>query len=132
MTKTMDKWRELGVQSAYILVKRYAGLTGKIGVYASYSNNDGSRMSMGRLDGYHVVRPGYKTDPDGHWTNNGNMAFSKFRADGYPGALAQAKEWANQRYGYGDEDWVPITGFGCDRFPKRIADWAKKYLKENS
>lgn len=123
--------RDRKVYNSSNLVSEYAHATGNVGVYISYSHNDGSRMSTGTLDGYHVVRPGFKTDPDGHWTDNGHKAFhaswSRENGDGYDTARSAAIEWTNNRYH--TTEWTRIPGFFKDWFPVEVLAWAKEYVK---
>lgn len=131
MTKTMDKWRSLGVHNSYTLVTQYAKETGEKGVYLAQTANDGSRMSMGTPTGYIVLRPGFKTDPEStNWLDHGNKVFQTFGyAYDWAKTLEAAVEWTTEKYGF-EGEFVGITGFGRDRFPVEIARWAKQKIKE--
>lgn len=126
---TKEKWRSVKVHNSYDLVKRYVEETGQIGVYASYSSNDNSRMSMGVLAGYHATRPGYNLNKGGHWRDGNSKPFSTYGSS-YPDALAECEQWLNERYKLEERAFEAIPGFGRDRFPHVIAVWAKQYLKE--
>lgn len=66
-------------------------------VYISPSYMPGRQRAFA---GWAVVRLGYQTDPDAPWYNNGNKVFSAFlHSDGKRGALAEAQQWAEKRYG---------------------------------
>lgn len=120
-------WRSLRIFNSHFLVERYAKETGNKGVYLAQSANDGSRVMMGVLTGYRVVRPGFLTDPEARRTR-GNKEFSTFEHEyDWAKTLEAAAKWTRERYGVGE--FVAIPGFGRDRFPAEIAEWAKQTLK---
>lgn len=128
---TKAQWAELGIRNAYELVKLYAEDTGGYGVYLSKSVNDGSRMNTGIPSGWYVRRPGYKTDPGKPGFSSaalgGNKLFLTWGLD-WTAALEEAARWMAERYSLRGEV-VSIPGFGVDRFPVEVAEWAKTYPK---
>jgi hypothetical protein len=127
MTSTKDKWKTFGVSNPHNLVSLYATETGNVGVFLHKSTNDGSRLMTGVPHGYQVIRPGFKTDPEGPWTNHGHKTFYAGRDWGQ--AFQEAVAWATERFNLSGE-FVPITGFGTARFPVEVATWAKNKIKE--
>lgn len=79
---------------------------GKGGVYISFVADSGRRGVMPSRA--HVVRPGYRTDPAAHWSDNGCKTFVGKMTD----AVQAAKAWAGARYGItawkrnGMGDWI--------------------------
>jgi len=77
--------------------------------------------------GWQVIRPGFKTDPDGAWYFQHNKTFSGGRAD--DAVLQQAKDWATSKYKLTGE-WVKIPGFRGDWFPAESVSAIKATQKE--
>lgn len=117
---TINDWRAQGIHNSVNLTARYEAETGRVGVYIYYSSNDGSRFNTGRLDGFSVERPGRKLP------NESIFRLGTYRYDRSE-CLAAASAWARDRYKVGE--FVAIPGFGRDRFPREIADWAKSFIK---
>lgn len=112
----------LGIRNAYVLTMRYSNETGLTGVYLSYRTAQKGRWF--RSAAWQVIRPGYRTDPEAHWTDHGHKTFDVFRPGDQKGTrLAEAQEWAGARYGV--TEWVKIPGFPGDVFPAEIAAWYK-------
>jgi hypothetical protein len=78
--------------------------------------------------GWQVIRPGYKTDPDGAWYYQHNKTFTGNK--GAQEALQQAKDWASAKYNLSGE-WVKIPGFRGDWFPAESVPAIKAAQKES-
>ncbi len=139
MTGAKEKWRSIGVYNSWTLLRAYTEDTGMVWLpmYISYSHNDGSRSQMGNLDGYYVMSPYFKTDPQSkYWRDYENKAFSTIsyhqQADSNrerrERALWDAIEWCNIKYG--TVAWRQIPGFGRDWFPAQVADWAADRIRK--
>jgi hypothetical protein len=92
MPKRLSKegWRALKIYSPYGLCK-----AGGKGVVVSYWGAERG-LCFAR---WAVIHPDYKTDPNGHWMDNGNKTFSVYsRKDKEPKRL-EAIAWASARYG---------------------------------
>lgn len=125
---TKEQWRELGIYNPYNLVERYAAETGEYGVYLSKSVNDGSRMNMGVPHGWVVGRFGYKTNPASTGYRDQDKTFHIFGTN-WDAALEEAARWTAERYSLSGE-FVAIPGFGGNRFPIEVAEWAKTYPRK--
>jgi hypothetical protein len=124
----IDDFRAKRIFNSYDLMTRYAADTGNVGVFISYQGRPSGRMGIGTIPGWRVVRPGYKTDPQAHWSLNGCRVFTQFEHSyNKDAALAAAKNWAGDRYNIAD--WEKVPGFGGDWFPKGALEWAKALLK---
>jgi hypothetical protein len=128
--KTMEVWHRAGVYNPHELVRLYAEETGKVGVYLAPQVNDGQRMNMGQPDGVLVLRPGYQTDPGGHWSHHGTKVFDRYAYDyDMAKAMEAAQAWTVEKYCVGP-GFGAIVGFGRDRFPEEIVTWAKQKFKQ--
>lgn len=119
MSKIKDKLGEVKVHNAH-------NFAGHGNVYIAYSPNEYGRIM--RPARWQVVRPGFKTDPDGHWMNYGHKTFLLVNAgethkEKKEIALEEAKAWASERYGI--TEWAK-TPFG----DWMDADFVKARLKE--
>lgn len=82
-------------------------------VYIVYSPSTTGRLS--RSARWIVCRPGYKTDPDAHFMDNGNKVFSVWGASGMSlkelraQKLKEAQQWVEEMYG-------PVTEWKKDPF----------------
>jgi len=103
MNKLAEQLREIHVHNDWELVSRF-GEAGR-DVYLSYTRNDARSVLANRT---HVVRPGFKTDPQAHWADYGCKAFIGNKKESIP--LAEA--WASERYG--------ITGWTTSPFGGRV------------
>lgn len=124
MSKTTEFWHSRHIVNSHNLVSLYRYETGGVGVYISWTPQELGRAY--RPAGYHVMRPGFKTDPTEHWMHYGNKFFMKGGLN-VTDCEADAKAWASEKYGI--TEWVKIAGFPRDWFPKEIADWAKVYKR---
>jgi hypothetical protein len=70
------------------------------------------------------------TDPKGPWYNYGNKSFSSYGDKGK--ALAEAKEWATEKYG--TLDWVrdPFGAWQDARVVARAVEKLKAGVKDNA
>jgi hypothetical protein len=96
MSKLQDNLRFIGVFNAHILLSRFAE-PGK-DVACSYSPPEPRAC---RCATAHVWSPSHKTNPKGHWSDYGKMAFVGYKKESMPKAIA----WATERYGV--TKWVP-------------------------
>lgn len=125
---TKELWRSLRVFNSHNLVSRYVDETGLKGVYLRQTASDGSRMNMSMLTGYTVIRPGFYTDHEKKY-GRGNKEFGTFSFGGdWVQTLEAAATWTTEKYGVGE--FVAIPGFGRDRFPIEIAQWARDTIKK--
>jgi hypothetical protein len=89
---TTNDWRALGVYNPYQLCE-----SGGKNVYVAYAGAQTGRAA--RCARWQVIRPGYCTDPKGHWLDNYNKTFVVGgRADKEAKRL-EAIAWAAARYG---------------------------------
>jgi hypothetical protein len=139
MVSAIEQWRALKVYNSHGLMIRFHDecVEGPpvCRVYIEYSSNDGSRIQMGKLDGWYITSPYFYTDPGTTlWKDRGRKAFplgytmGRTRQELRQLALRDAIKWCNVKYG--TKEWAKIPGFGRDWFPQEVADWAKRYLKE--
>jgi hypothetical protein len=83
-------------------------------VFLSYRSRNGHRDVT--PNGWQVIRPEYKTDPDGQWFYQYNKTFVGNKNSE---ALQQAMAWASDKYGV--TEWVKVPGFQGDYFPAEAA-----------
>jgi hypothetical protein len=107
--------------------RAYARDHGAPGVYIDYRPYQGGRASQSAA--WQVVRPGFKTDPNGHWRDYGHKTFTVYVTEEKEARLAEAIEWATKRYGI--TEWVKgPAGFGGTYYvPKATYDVAMAALK---
>lgn len=115
-----DDLRLLGVVNSHDLC-RWATRNGydKSAVFVAYRPQD-----KWTLAGWQVIRPGYQTDPGGHWSNFGDKTFDGTGSEVRDAALA----WASERYGV--TEWKGMTGLGSDRFPADLVALAKAAIRD--
>jgi len=88
---TKDEWRALNIFNPYDLC-----IAGGKGVYVAYTPQITGRMS--RSAKWQVIKPGFKTDPDGHWTHDGHKTFSVSRREDKEGNRLAALAWASEQF----------------------------------
>lgn len=80
---------------------------------------------------WRVIHPGYKTNPEpGFWRDYGNKAFEISQPEERQARLADAMEWASDRYDV--PAWDRLPGFPYDYLPAAVVAWAKQRLAEVS
>jgi hypothetical protein len=112
------------------LVTEYARDTGKpVPPYIWYR-----RVLPGR--GYQpaawqVIRPGFRTDPDGYWRDHGHKTFTVYSRDDRIAKGEEAKEWASKQYGIAE--WKKTTRLQTHGalFPAYVVDWIETKIKEH-
>jgi hypothetical protein len=117
VSKLTESFREVGVHNPYEFY-------GKGNVFLQFRPSD-SRRCVTSAWGVH--RPGFKTAPDGHWTDYGDKYFhGPFRGE----ALVEAQEWAGKRYKI--EEWArdPFGCYGDASFVKARVAALKAEVKE--
>lgn len=111
----------LHVINSYSLLKTYARETNQPMPVAVSYRPQGDRRSMISA-AWQVIRPGYETDPTGHWMNNKTKTFTVYgdKAD----RLIEAQQWAQEHYGV--TQWAKTNrlrvGSG-DWFPVEVINW---------
>lgn len=90
-----------GVFNSHEVCKRFNPAEKK--VFISYRPQDTGRAYQSAA--WQVIRPGFKTDPEGHWRDYGHKTFMVHGRENRQGQLDEAIKWANGRY-YGDIEWV--------------------------
>lgn len=84
---TKEGWRVLGVRTSRDLCQR-----GGRGIYVSYIPSDFGREA--RFACWRVYRPGYETDPHGHWSDGRNKTFTVHSRGDKEAKRLEAIEWA--------------------------------------
>ena len=106
MSKVTDSLSEVGIHNPHNYSARARDLGG-VGVYLSRRPAQRGRASL--VAAWQVIRPGYKTDPDGYWRDAGHKTFNIWDystpTQARQAARQAAIDWANQRYG--TSAWVP-------------------------
>jgi len=79
---------------------------------------------------WQVIRPGYKTNPDGHWRDNGHQTFTIFRPSEQRAAqLDEAMNWARERYGVVVWKRTNRLRTRGAYFPAAVVDWFEAQIK---
>lgn len=104
----------------------FAGERGGAGVYVTYRPEQRGRVYT--FAAWQVVRPGYKTDPGGHWMDHGHKTFGVRSVQERSAVLEEALEWASRRYGV--TDWEKIPGIRGTYFPAGDARIIRDALQE--
>jgi hypothetical protein len=120
-----DLWDHLHIVNGWD-VARQAGEAGLPDIHVGYTpafTGRGYRSAR-----WQVVRPGYKTDPEGHWEDDGHKTFSVLSRDVKESQRLAAIDWASYRYGI--EEWGRIAGIPGDWFPVEVVTWIKTRLKK--
>lgn len=126
MSKITEALRTHGIFNPHALLKE-ARSQGLHDVYIEYSPAERGRGH--RAARWQVIRPGYKTDPDGHWMDHGHMTFSVWRGAEKAEKKKDAILWASKRYNIPVEDWVVCPGFPGVLVPSEVATFAKLLAK---
>lgn len=112
MSKLTEQFRNVGIYNAWEFY----------GVGRVYIDR---QTTFGRSpipSAWKVIRPGYKTDPEG-WHYDGHKAFSYAERDGSKQAFEEAKAWASERYGVREWKRDPFGAYGEAQFVvARIAE----------
>lgn len=96
---TKGKIREAKIFNSWELARLLPAAADQF--YISFQPNTYGRG--GQSANFHVIHTRIKTDPQGHWMDNGHKSFLIFTKDKEATRL-EAIEWANQRFGA--RDWV--------------------------
>lgn len=140
MSKFTEALRALGRDNGAVYNAHGFYVDGEPGERVWITYTPGERGRFFREGGAHVNRAvdgrDVKTDPKGHWTQNGRKFFgaSTMRHPGLTApearrrAIEQAQAWATETYGVGTEGWArdPFGGYGPADFVKART----KILKE--
>ena len=118
MSKLTEQYKTLGIHNPH-------NFAGHGNVFIDYTPNARGRMS--RVANWRVYRPGFKTDPDAHWMDNGNKRFSVWGRGTHSEVKAQklqeAKDWASAKYGIKEWAKTPFGSWMDAEFVKaRIAE----------
>ena len=103
---TRERLRAARIFNDYDLAKVIQALGG-FGVFAAYRPQEHGRVYTSAA--WQVFRPGFQTDPKGHWRDYGRKTFtvgSPVREYKETSRLA-AIAWASRRYLLDPEDWLP-------------------------
>ena len=103
---TKAQLNAMGVFNPHGLAKHCGGLT----VYVEYSPQDLGRIA--HFAKWQVIRIGYKTDPDGHWSDNGHKTFTAYNPrEEKEKQLQAALAWASERYGITEWERSPFGSY---------------------
>lgn len=117
--------------NAHSLCREYAEATGNpVPVYVGYRTQESGRAYQSAA--WQVHRPGYKTDPEGHWRDYGDKTFNVFAPMTVEKAtkLEEAKAWASERYGV--TAWARtdrIAGATDCWFPVEVVEWLESEIR---
>jgi len=103
---TREQLRAARIINDWDLAKVIQALGG-FGVFVSYRPQDHGRVYTPAA--WQVIRPGFRTDPKGHWSDYGHKTFLvgvPVREFKDPVRL-EAIVWASKRYQLDPEDWLP-------------------------
>jgi len=127
--QTLEMLRAARVFNDHGIAKVTEGLrlqsrTDLVGVYVGYAG----QVSRLGPPSWQVIRAGFKTDPEGHWSNRGHKTFllpyGRVREEKEPTRF-QAIAWASERYNFDPEDWVPSPfGRASGWFPRPVLEIA--------
>lgn len=116
MSKLTDYYGTLGIHNPH-------GFAERGNVYVSFRPAPGGRY-IGSSQ-WMVHRPGFQTDPSGHFLNNYDMAF-RGRKNEFQ-VLEVAKAWASAKYGIKEWARTPFGSWMDAEFVKRrMAELAPK------
>lgn len=120
MSKLTEAYRTIGIHNEY----EFAG-HGNVAIhYQPYDKISG----VGSW--WMVYRPGYKTDPGGHWISGDNKTFTVWSRKEKGATLTQAKEWASAKYGIKEWAKTPFGGWMDAEYVKRRKAELAAQLKE--
>lgn len=94
---TTNDWRALGVFNSYQLCE-----SGGMSVYVAYTGASTGRAA--RSARWQVIRPGYRTDPKGHWLDGYNKTYTVSGRADKESKRMEAIAWAAARYRI-EGDW---------------------------
>jgi hypothetical protein len=115
-TKQRELLRIVGVVNPYL----FADAEGAQ-VYVTYRPQKTGRAYQSAA--WQVVRPGYRTDPGGHWRDVGHKTFSVYRRDQKAAQLDAAKAWADAQFGVTEWAKTPFGTWMDKAFvERRLAD----------
>ena len=120
MSKFTEQLKKLNIYNSY----SYAG---KGNVFINYTGKGDYRSYQSPQ--FQIIRPGYQTDPDSPWYNNGNKTFLVFGKT-KPETLEEAKKWASERYEIKEWEKTPYGSWMDKTFVKNHNKELKKQLKE--
>lgn len=122
------------MHSGYDLAREYARALRTVGVYISYRPQANGRAYHPAA--WQIIRPGFSTDPDGHWRDDGHKTFTVYApaTAEKQAKLEEAKAWVGEKYGYREwertnrieyatGDWFPAPVIAW--LEHAIADWKK-------
>ena len=125
--QTLEMLRAARVFNDHGIAKVAEGLrlqsrTDLVGVYVGYAGHIGRSGSPS----WQVIRAGFKTDPEGHWSNHGHKTFllpyGQVREEKEPTRI-QAIAWASETFRLDSEDWVPSPfGRAYGWFPRPVLE----------
>lgn len=80
---------------------------------------------------WQILRPGFKTDARGHWTNNWMKTFDVYALEEREAQRLAAIAWATEQYHITEWAKSPITLSRGPRswIPLKVAQWADQLLK---
>lgn len=111
MSAATDKANAIGVRSDHDLARRFGRPAGPDSQTPVIYYDPAEPGRAYRPAKWSVHRPGFKTDPGGHWMNYGNKTFDVYsRSDKEP-QRAAAFEWASERYGVSEWARSPFGGW---------------------
>jgi hypothetical protein len=74
---------------------------------------------------WQVIRPGFRTDPNGYWRDYGHKTFNVYGREQKEAKRLEAIAWASERYDFDPEDWVPSPfGRASGWFPRPVLEAA--------
>jgi hypothetical protein len=103
---TRERLRATRIFNDHDLAKVIQALGG-FGVFVGYRQQENGRIYTSAA--WQVFRPGFQTDPKGHWRDYGAKTFlvgNPIREYKDPKRL-EAIAWASKRYQLDPEDWLP-------------------------
>ena len=103
---TREQLRAARIINDHDLAKVIQALGG-FGVFVGYRPQETGRVYTPAA--WRVIRPGFRTDPKGHWSDHGHKTFdvrNPVREYKDPVRL-EAIGWASKRYQLDPEDWLP-------------------------
>jgi hypothetical protein len=125
MSRTSGKLQALQIYNPHNAAS-YAAKHGGLGVYLHRRLQQPGRGFVSAA--WQVCRPGYKTNPDGHWQDNGHQTFTIGLRHTAAEAETAAKAWAEERYGI--TEWAKIPGLRRAWFPAGDAAIVEAAVKE--
>lgn len=106
MKLTKAQWKALGVGNSHQIADRGTRL------YVSYRPGEWGRAYL--TPAWQVIKIGWKTDPKGHWRDNGHKTFTIWGRKEKDSKLKEALAWARAKFGIKEwerdpwGDWHPM------------------------